>query len=168
MCGICITGLCIPYPALLPMVIFALQWTMAQLARFGLKLPGVTAVAASPPTAKVAPEKPPPHRLENNACDDLWCFCKRLTRMGRKGSSGGSSVASTDSSSTEGSDSESDDGDVAADLPDHPRRQLDVVPTIEETTRRNQTMRKRRVISSPPMSFILGEWCLPCAETIET
>jgi hypothetical protein len=163
MCGICIAGLCIPYPALLPMVIFALQWTMAQLARVGLKLPGV-AVADSH-TSKDSSENSPQHRIENNACDDLWCFCKRLTRMARKGSSGSSSVASTDSSSSEGSDSESDDGEGATDQPGRSRRQLDVAPTLERPTRRNQKMRKTRMNLTP--SFIPGEWCLPCTEILK-
>ncbi|KAL3822137.1 hypothetical protein ACHAXA_011915 [Cyclostephanos tholiformis] len=161
MCGICIAGLCIPYPALLPMLLLALQWTMTQLARIGLKLPGI--FATDSPTAKDAPEKPPQHRIENEVCDDLWCFC--LTSMGRKASSGNSPPAYIDSSSSEGSDSESDDAEEA-DQPDDSTRQLVVAPTLERPNRRNQQMRKRRMNSTPAKSFVPGEWCLPCAEII--
>ena len=157
MCGICIAGLCIPYPALFTMILFAFQWMLVQLAKVGLKVPGVTTTDSS--DAKDTPKKPSQHRIDNNICDDLWCFCKSLTGGGRKGSSAGSVASFSESSSSEGSDSESDDGEEA-DQPDHSMQGQ------KEPTRRKRQTRQRQTSSSPVMSFIPGEWCMPCTEII--
>lgn len=39
MCGICIGGMCIPYEAILPILLIALQWVATQFAKVGLQLP---------------------------------------------------------------------------------------------------------------------------------
>ncbi|KAL3794358.1 hypothetical protein ACHAW5_003936 [Stephanodiscus triporus] len=152
MCGICIFGLCIPYPTLIPMLLFSFQWIMAQMAKAGLKVPGV--VTTDSAAAKDTPEKPK-HSIDNDICVDLWCFCKSLTLSGRKSSS--SSVASITSSLSEGSDSESDDGEEA-DQPDHSKQQQ------KGQTRRKRQTRQLRTNSTPVMTFVHGELCMPCTE----
>ena len=141
------------------MILFAFQWMMAQLAKVGLKIPGVATTESS--DAKGTPEKPSQHRIDNNICDELWCFCKSLTGRGRKGSSASSVASISESSSSEGSDSESDDGEEA-DQPDHPRQEQK-----GQTRRRKRQTRQRRTSSSPVMPFNPGEWCMPCTEIIK-
>ena len=130
---------------------------MAQLAKLGLKVPGVTTTESS--DAKGTPEKPSQHRIDNNICDDLWCFCKSLTGRGRKGISASSVASISESSSSEGSDSESDDGEEA-DQPDRSRQEQ------KGQTRGKRQTRRRRTSSSTFISFIPGEWCMPCTDII--
>lgn len=127
---------------------------MAQMAKAGLKVPGVVTTDSS--AAKDTPEKTQ-HRIDNDICVDIWCFCKSLTLSGRKSSSASSVASITESSLSEGSDSESDDGEEA-DQPDHSKQQQ------KGQTRRKRQTRQRRTNSTPVVTFIPGELCMPCTK----
>ena len=119
MCGICIGGLCIPYGAILPMLLFGLQWIVQQLSKAGISLPKFITNRLTTGDKESNSSEDYQHQTtqkdKNNTCTDFWCLCKK--RFARKSSvEGDSSVAATETSFSSLSDdddekSESDGGE---------------------------------------------------------
>lgn len=172
MCScLCLGGLCIPYPALLPMLIIVLQWISK---RTGITLPhfitnrGNNNVITS--STKGESEIQQHHFITNRGndnvetkaqqhgideiCNDFWCLCKQ--RFYRK-SSGDSTIsaAETEISTSFDEDDSSDGGEV-------------VLISEEEKKINNVLHRRRRskkTKKTPDIQFIGGEWCMPCQES---
>mmetsp|Transcript_24110 Transcript_24110/g.50468 ORF Transcript_24110/g.50468 Transcript_24110/m.50468 type:complete len:172 (-) Transcript_24110:422-937(-) len=80
MCGICILGFCIPYAAILPMLIIGLQWVVHQFNKIGIELPAFVSKQLG---LAVAGQKKPQQANNTSWCDRGWCLCKKFSSIDR-------------------------------------------------------------------------------------
>ena len=161
MCGICIGGLCIPYGAILPMLLVGLQWIVQQLSNAGVSLPKFITNRLT--TDKSNSSEDNKHQItqdnNNNVCNDFWCLCKK--RFARKSSvEGDISVAATETSFSSLSDDDDERSDGGEEIMIHSDQRSQEEKNINAYVRRRR--RNKMTKSTTKINFIEGEWCMPC------
>lgn len=161
MCGICIGGLCIPYGAILPMLLVGLQWIVQQLSNAGVSLPKFITNRLT--TDKSNSSEDNKHQItqdnNNNVCNDFWCLCKK--RFARKSSvEGDISVAATETSFSSLSDDDDERSDGGEEIMIHSDQRSQEGKNINAYVRRRR--RNKMTKSTTKINFIEGEWCMPC------
>ena len=155
MCNcLCLGGLCIPYPALLPMFIILLQWISKHT---GIKLPRFITKHSGNKTSTES-EKQQQHGIDE-ICNDFWCLCKQRFSRKSSGSSGDSTISTTSTEiSTSFDEDDSSDGEEV------------VIISKQEEQKINNVHRRRRskkTKKTPNIQLVEGEWCMPCQESDE-
>ena len=161
MCGICIGGLCIPYGAILPMLLVGLQWIVQQLSNAGVSLPKFITNRLT--TDKSNSSEDNKHQItqdnNNNVCNDFWCLCKK--RFARKSSvEGDISVAATETSFSSLSDDDDERSDGGEEIMIHSDQRSQEEKNINAYVRRRR--RNKMTKSTTKINFIEGDWCMPC------
>ena len=164
MCGICIGGLCIPYGAILPMLLVGLQWIVQQLSNAGISLPKFITNRLTTDKSNSSEDH---HQItqddnNNNICNDFWCLCKK--RFARKSSvEGDVSVAATDTSFSSLSDDDDDErSDGGEEIMIHSDQRQKGKNVNAYVRRRRRRRRNEMAKSTTKINFFEGDWCMPC------
>mmetsp|Transcript_3292 Transcript_3292/g.7276 ORF Transcript_3292/g.7276 Transcript_3292/m.7276 type:complete len:170 (+) Transcript_3292:199-708(+) len=169
MCGLCIAGFCIPWSAVLPMLLIVLQWFAVQLSKVGMELPKFI--------TKRLEETTSDDDDDNNKswCDKVWCLCKKprrrkaIDRDGSKASSvqtpKGASSASIDNESNVEVPTKTESVLIAdsnpQDASDEPPLQLlHPRPSAKQFAGSKKVTSSTTIAGAPPAA---EWWCQPCA-----
>ena len=162
MCNcLCLGGLCIPYPALLPMFVIVLQWISKHT---GIKLPRFITKRISNNVNKTSPtknksEKQQQHGIDN-ICNDFWCLCKQRFYRKSSGSSGDSTISTTSTEiSTSFDEYDSSNGEEVVIISKQEEQKSDNV------RRRRRSKKTKKTPNN--IQLVKGEWCMPCQESDE-
>ena len=154
MCNcLCLGGLCIPYPALLPTLMIVLQWISKHT---GITLPRFITKRISNNANKTSSTKNESEKQQHgidDICNDFWCLCKQ--RFYRK-SSGDSTISTTSTEiSTSFDEDDSSDGEEVV-----------IISKQEHLTNVHRRRRSKKTKKTPNyIHFVGGEWCMPCQES---